>query len=143
MLQNAGLLAPLIMTLYPNCTSSVIIMRVVSFSMYNVLFLIEDHALLLREQLLDRVGDGVHDVFTVVELDKVLLEPVVTDELALAVADLDAGETVCLATVELLDVLLVVIADVLAERGLLVELGLLPLRAVGVADVVRAFVPCL
>ena len=117
-------------------------MRVIlSFLVYDILFLVEDYAFLLRKELLDWVGNRVHDVFAVVEFDEVLIEPVVADEFALAVANLDAREAVRLAAVELLDVLLVVVADVLAECRLLVELGLLPLRAVGVSDIVGAFVP--
>jgi hypothetical protein len=71
----------------------------------------------------------------------VLLEPVVADELALAVADLDSRETVCLAAVKLLDVVFVVVADIFSECRLLVEPRVLPLGAVCVPDVVWAFVP--
>lgn len=90
-----------------------------------------------------RKREGVHDVLAEVHLNVALLEPVVADELALAVADFDTGEAVGLAALKLLDVLLVVVADVFAESGLLVEAGLLPLRAVCVAGVVGALVPCL
>ena len=63
------------------------------------------------------------------------------DELALAITNFDAGKAVSLPAFELLNVLLVVVADVFAKRALLVELGLLPLAAVGVARVVGALVP--
>jgi hypothetical protein len=85
----------------------------------------------------------LHNVLPEINLDIALVEPVVADELALAVADFDTGEAVGLSALELHDVLLVIVAYVLAESGLLVETGLLPLRAVCVAGVVRALVPCL
>jgi hypothetical protein len=71
----------------------------------------------------------------------VLLEPVVADELALAVADFDSRKAVCLTAVKLFDVVFVVVTDVLSEGRLLVEPRVLPLRAVCVPDVVWAFVP--
>jgi hypothetical protein len=96
---------------------------------------------ILRKQLLNGHRDGVHHVLAEVVFDQVLLEPVVADQFALAVADFNAGEAVGLAAVELADRVFVVVPDVFAKRGLLVEAGLLPLRAVGVAHVVGAFVP--
>jgi hypothetical protein len=107
----------------------------------DVLWLVEDNARFLSKRLLNRVGQGVHRVLGEVLLDQALVEPVVTNELALAVADFDSWETVGFAAVELLDVVLVVVADVFAKGGLLVELGLLPLGAVLVSNVVWTLVP--
>jgi len=110
--------------------------------MYHILFsLRNDMTNVLSEELLDRHCDGVHHVLLEVILDQVFLEPVVTDELSLAVADLDTGEAVGLSTVKLLDVRFVIVADVFAKRGLLMEPRSLPLRAVCVAYVIWAFVP--
>ena len=83
----------------------------------------------------------MHDVVSEIHLDVALLEPVMSDEFALAVADFDSRKAVGLATVKLLDVLLVIVANVLAKSRLLVEARLLPFRAVCVARVVGAFVP--
>ena len=85
----------------------------------------------------------MHDVFPEVDLDIALVEPVMADELALAVADFNTREAIGLATLKLLDVLLVVVADIFTEGGLLVESRLLPLRAVCVSGVVGALVSCL
>ncbi len=103
--------------------------------------LVYDTAGVLCENLLNWKRKGLHDVFPEINLDVALLEPVMADELALAVADFDTREAVGLATLKLHDVFPVVVADVLAESGLLVEAGLLPLRAVCVAGVVGALVP--
>jgi hypothetical protein len=110
-------------------------------SQNNILLLIKDHACLLRKQLLNRIRDGVHQILAVIQFHQRLLEPVVADELALAITNFNAGKAVSLPAVEFLNILLVVVADVLAERALLVELGLLPLAAVGVARVVGTLVP--
>jgi hypothetical protein len=92
---------------------------------------------------LDGVGQGIHRVLGEILLDEALVEPVVTNELALAVADFDTWETVGLAAVEFFDVVLVVVADVFAKGRLLVELGLLPLGAVCIANIVGTLVPSL
>lgn len=124
------------------CLSCPIYHRSVGNRSQNDIFLLIKHdARLLRKHLLNRIRDGVHQILAVIHLDQRLLKPVVTDELALAITDFNAGKAVSLPAVELLNILLVVVADVLAERALLVELGLLPLAAVGVARVVRALVP--
>jgi hypothetical protein len=71
----------------------------------------------------------------------VLLEPVVANELALAVADLDSRKAVCLTAIKLLDVIFVVVSNVLSEGRLLVESRVLPLGTVCVPNIVGAFVP--
>lgn len=86
-------------------------------------------------------GDGVHDVVLQVLFYLLLLEPVVADVFALAVGDLDAREAVGLGALQLLNVVCVVVADVLAKCRLLVELWHLPLGAALVAGVVGALVP--
>lgn len=107
-----------------------------------VLFLLDyDAARVLGEDFLDWQRDGVHDVLAEIRLDVRLLEPVVADEFALAIADFDTWVAVGLAAVELLDIVVPVVADVLAESGLFVKLGLFPLRAVGVPDIFRTFMP--
>jgi hypothetical protein len=95
----------------------------------------------LSEEFLDGHSDGVHHVLSKVVLDQVLLEPVVANKLALAVADLDSWKAVCLTAVKLLNVVFVVVADVFSKGRLFVEPRVLPLRAVCVPDVVWAFVP--
>lgn len=75
----------------------------------------DDVANVLCVQLLDGKRDGVHNVLSEIVLDQVFFEPVVADELALAVADLNTGESICLTAIELLDVVLVVVANVLAK----------------------------
>jgi hypothetical protein len=108
----------------------------------DVLFLLlNDASNILGENLLYRKGDGVHYVVSVIQLDIALLEPVVADELALAIADFDTRKAIGLAAGELHDGLFVIVADVFAESRLLVEPWLLPLRAVCVSCVVGAFVP--
>ena len=102
-----------------------------------------DTADVFRKDFLYRKSNGVHDVLAEINLDVALVEPVMADELALAVADFYAGETVCFGAFQFFDVVLVVVADVLAKSRLFVEARLLPLRAVCVARVVRALVPCL
>lgn len=102
----------------------------------------DDAADVLGEDFLDGKGESVHDVLAEVGLNMVLLKPVMSDKLALAVADGNTWIAVGLATVKLLDVLFVIVANILAECGLFMELGLLPLRAVGVSYVVGALMPC-
>lgn len=97
----------------------------------------------LCKDLLYGKRNCLHDIFPEVNLDIALVEPVMADELALAVADFDTREAIGLATLKLLDVLLVVVADIFTKGGLLVESRLLPLRAVCVSGVVGALVPCL
>lgn len=110
--------------------------------MYHILFsLRNDMTNVFSEELLNRHCDGVHHVLLEVVLYQMLFEPVVADELALAIADLDTREAVCLATVKFLNVGLIVITDVFAKRGLLMEPRSLPLRAVCVSYVIWAFVP--
>jgi hypothetical protein len=108
-----------------------------------LLLLRNDAADVVCENLLDGKCDGLHNVLVEVLLDVGLVEPVVTDEFALAVADLDTGIAVSLSAVKFLDVVLVIVTDVLAKCRLFVELGLFPLRAVGIFDVIGTLVPIL
>lgn len=108
--------------------------------MDNVFFLlVDDAADIFGKDFLHGQGDGVHDVVAKVLFHFLLAEPVVADEFA--GAGFHVWVAVGFAALEFFDVLLVVVADEFTERGLLVELGLLPLRAVGVAHIVGAFVP--
>lgn len=98
--------------------------------------LVTDHVLLLfgddaanivGEKLLNGKGDGVHYVVLKIFLDLLFLKPVVANKFALAIADSDARKAVGLTTLEFLDILFVVVADVLSESRLLVKFRLLPL----------------
>lgn len=113
--------------------------------MYDIFFRFRDDAAVsvFGKQLLYRHCDGVHDVLAKVDLDQVLLEPVVANELALAITDLNTRIAVRFPTVQFLHVVFIIVADVLAKRRLLMELRCLPLRAIGVACVLGTFVPCL
>lgn len=95
----------------------------------------------LSEDLLNGKSNGVHDVLAEIGLDVVLFEPVVSDESALAIACGHTRIAVGLAAFKLFNVLLVIVADVFAKGGLLVEPGLFPLRTVCVTSIIWAFVP--
>ena len=58
-----------------------------------LLLLRNDAANVVCENLLDGKCDGLHDVLVKVLLNIGLVEPVVTDEFALAVADLDLDDS--------------------------------------------------
>jgi hypothetical protein len=110
--------------------------------MNDILFrFFNDAAYIFSEDSLNGHRDGIHQVFSKIDLDEVFLEPVVADELALAVADFDAREAVCFAALELLDIVAIIVSDVFTKSRLFVELWLFPLRAIGVTHVVGAFVP--
>ena len=85
----------------------------------------------------------MHDVLLQHLLDQALVEPVVSYEFADAVGDDDARKAIRLGAGQFFDRVFVVIADILSKCRLFVESGLFPFRAVGVAPVVRAFMPCL
>ena len=109
---------------------------------YVFLLLLYYTANVFGKDFLDGKRERIHNVLSEVNLDVALVEPVMADELALAVADFDAGKAVCFCAFELLDVVLVVVPDVFAKSRLLVKAGLLPLGAVCVAGIVGALVPC-
>lgn len=110
--------------------------------MDDILLLLLDHAVgVLGEDALQRQGDCIHHVVAEVALDARLVEPVVAHEAALAVGLLHARVAVGVGAGQLQDVVLVVVADILAKSRLLVEFGALPLGAALVAHVVGAFVP--
>lgn len=102
-----------------------------------------DAADVFREDSLYGHSDGVHDILAEVNFDEMLFEPVVSNEFPLAIARFYAGEAICLSAVKLLDVFLVVVANVLAEGRLLVKPRLFPLRAIGVTNIIWTFVPSL
>lgn len=101
----------------------------------------DDTAAIFREELLYRHCESIHHVFPVVNLDQVLFEPVVPDKLALAVVLLNTWKAVRFTTVELLDVCSIIVAEEFAKGRLLMEPGLLPLRAIGIAHIIWTFVP--
>lgn len=100
-----------------------------------------DVASVVGEHALNRECDGIHHVVTEVLLRVGFVEPIVSDKSALTIGHADAGEAIGLGAGQFLDVFFVVVADVFAKSGLLVELGLLPVGAARVACVVWTLVP--
>jgi hypothetical protein len=110
--------------------------------MYNVLLLLLNNASdILRKNLLNRQRNSMHNVIPIIQLDITFLKPIVAHKFALAIANLHTRKPIRLAALKLLDILFVIVANVLAERGLLVKTRLLPLRAVCISCVVGALVP--